>query len=163
MVERFKRILIADPDKGILQSMSMFLKEQYAVCTASDGPQVLQKVNHQEVDLLIMDANLEGIYLFDLLRMIKDKTPQLPIIVMYVYLDETQQIEEYIRQMADACVVKPFRNDNLLKTIETLLKNGSKSPLEEKVELQEEKSVLLAPRDELRKRASPSAGKRVSM
>ena len=122
MDERSQKILIADPDPGILQSMTIFLKENYSICEASNALQVLERVENEEMDLLIIDAHLEGIYLFDMLRMIREAAPELPIIVMYIYLGKSQQIEENIREIVDACVIKPFRNDDLLKTIETLIR-----------------------------------------
>lgn len=124
---KLKRVLIADPDNGIRRSMDMFLKEHYVVYTASDGHQVLELLKNEDINLLIIDARLEGIYIFELLRLVKEMTPDLPVIVMYVYLDETQHVEEYIRKLADACVVKPFQNDSLVKTIDTLLNNNKGS------------------------------------
>ena len=124
---KLKRVLIADPDNGIRRSMDMFLKEHYAVYTASDGHQVLELLKNEDINLLIIDARVEGIYIFELLRLVKEMVPDLPVIVMYVYLDETQHVEEYIRKLADACVVKPFQNDSLVKTIDTLLNNNKGS------------------------------------
>ena len=123
-----KKILIADPNIGIRNSMDMFLKERYSVLTSSDGRQALEIVEKEGIDLLIVDARLEGIYIFELLRLVKEMVPGLPVIVMYIYMDQTQYMEEYIRKLADACVVKPFQIENLLKTIETLLHNSGKIP-----------------------------------
>jgi len=121
VAKELKKILIADPDTGVRYSMDLFLKESYSVFTASDGYEVLEILKNEKINMVIADSRIEGIYIFDLLRMIKEIAPEIPVIVMYVYLDVNQRVEEYIRKAADACLIKPFQIDKVIETIKNLL------------------------------------------
>ncbi len=125
-----ERLLIADADIDVGQSIYEFLKDDYDICFTSDGQQIYSLVEQKNIQLVITDIELPNIYIYQLLNQIKEYHPEIPIIIMYVYCDYTQEMEDYIRQMADAIFLKPFDLQELKKRIDLLLKINkiSKNP-----------------------------------
>jgi len=118
-----KRILVADSDKDICRSLYEFFKDDYEVFLVYDGKDVLQLISENNIELLLTDLNIPNVYIYNLLNKIKEKFPELPIIIMYVYCDSTQEMEDTIRKIASAFFRKPFDLNELKKRIELLVTN----------------------------------------
>ncbi|MEJ2636902.1 MAG: response regulator [Calditrichia bacterium] len=116
-----RRILVADGDKDVGCSITECLKEDYDVFWVSDGKAILPTISNKKIELLLTDIDIPNIYIYSLLNQIKETSPDLPIIIMYVYCDCTQEMEDTIRKMSDAIFLKPFDMQELKKRIDHLL------------------------------------------
>ncbi len=102
------RVLVIEDDTILGHALQEFLGEQgYAVDWLKDGEQVLGAIGGQTYDLLLLDLNLPGVSGLDVLRQIRDKGNQEPVLV----LTARDALEDRVAGLdagADDYVTKPF-------------------------------------------------------
>ena len=77
------RILIAEDEVKIAAFMEKgFKKQRFATAVAEDGPQALLMATESEFDLLLLDLGLRAIDGMTLLRELRHRGEQPPIIVI---------------------------------------------------------------------------------
>jgi DNA-binding NtrC family response regulator len=115
-------LLLADDQPDVLEALRLLLKaEGYATRAARSPEEVLQSLGQQEPDLLLMDLNYardttsgqEGL---DLLERVREKAPELPVVVMTAW-GSIELAVEAIRRGARDFVEKPWDNDRLLSIV----------------------------------------------
>jgi len=111
-----KKILIADDDAAILDSLTAMLTfEGYEVTAVSDGSVLLKMKLYP--DLLLLDIWMSGVDGRDICRQLKQQanTHKLPIVLISASMD----IERSALQAgADAFLAKPFDMHKLVAKIE---------------------------------------------
>ena len=117
MMDKRKKVLIADDDAGILDSIGMILEfEGYDVRTTLNGSSLLT-MESEFPDILLLDIWMSGIDGRDICRKLKQKesTRNIPIVMV----SASKDIEDSaIESGADDFLAKPFELDDLLKKIE---------------------------------------------
>ncbi|MEO5591485.1 MAG: response regulator transcription factor [Chitinophagaceae bacterium] len=112
-----KKIMIADDDPGIVDSISIMLEfEGYEVSSTLNGAMLLQMENALP-DLLLLDIWMSGIDGRDICKQLKEKpvTSKLPIVI----ISASRDIEpSALEAGANDFLAKPFEMDDLLKKIE---------------------------------------------
>ena len=79
-------ILIAEDDLGMREGISRSLKrEGYAVTLASDGKQALNQLQERAFRMVITDIEMPGAKGIDVLREVKKRTPEVPVVVITAY------------------------------------------------------------------------------
>ncbi|WP_027715230.1 sigma-54 dependent transcriptional regulator [Desulfuromonas sp. TF] len=122
-----KTILIADDEKSIRRTLELHLCEEgYEVLTAVDGPDAVAKAVEKEVDLVLLDLRLPGMDGFEVLRIIKERRPALPVVMITAYDDMSTAIEA-IRLGAMDHLGKPVDLDHLDGVIEKIFEMSSLS------------------------------------
>ncbi|HEY3424187.1 MAG TPA: sigma 54-interacting transcriptional regulator [Negativicutes bacterium] len=101
-------ILVADDEESVRKLLAAVLKrEGFAVETAADGLEALQKIEKSTPDLAIMDIrmpNLDGMAAF---RQLRSKGYKLPVILMTAFATVDTAVEA-IKQGVFDYVIKPF-------------------------------------------------------
>jgi two-component system, OmpR family, copper resistance phosphate regulon response regulator CusR len=120
------RILVAEDDAPLADAFREQLsREQFAVQTVSDGTEAQRLAADQCYDAVILDLDLcEGSSL-ELLRNIRSRKPDLPVLVT-----GSSVIEELVRGLdagADDYVVKPFAFAELAARIRAVLRRGCRA------------------------------------
>jgi len=135
-------ILVVDDEEDILNLISKVLTEnRYSVMTASTGREALAIVKKEPIDLIILDAMLPEIHGFDICKRIKGsaKYGHIPVIMISaIYrgwrfardLKESYGVDEFVE--------KPFKIQQLLKIVETMLRSKTSAPRESKEEMSRE-------------------------
>jgi signal transduction histidine kinase len=100
-------ILIVDDEPGPRESLRMVLANDYNVTCVADGPQALQLVRTNSIDLVTLDLRLPGLEGIDLLREIKTLDANIEVIVVTGYGDLHSAIESIHHGVFDY-IVKPF-------------------------------------------------------
>ena len=117
-----RTILIADDEKDIIDLLSYNLsKNGYNIISASDGSEVLLKVN-PTIDLIILDVmmpKLDGYELCDILK--KNPTTKGIPIIFLTAKNSTDDEYKGLLKGADDYVVKPVAIENLLLRIKNIL------------------------------------------
>ncbi len=106
------KIMIVDDDDGILKVLKRFLVNLgYEVILAESGEEALEKMN-EKPEIVILDIMMPGMNGFEVLDMIKEKTPSTEVIVI-TGLEETGLGIECIERGAFEFMAKPLNLEHL--------------------------------------------------
>ena len=115
------KILVVDDERIVLDSCQKVLEaEGFEVYLVLSANRALETMKKEGFGLLLIDIKMpkhDGMYL---MREVKKKWPDIPIIVMSGY-PTTNTIEEAVKMEAAAFVAKPFTPDELLETIRQVI------------------------------------------
>jgi DNA-binding response OmpR family regulator len=123
------RILIVEDDAGIVSFLVKGLRaEGYATAVAPDGEKALQFLcaNDESFDLVLLDLGLPGTPGDEVLRLLRQRDPSLPVIV----LTSRAEIADKVRGLelgANDYVTKPFSFAELLARIRAALRGAGQS------------------------------------
>ena len=113
----YRRVLIVDDEKGIRNSLSLFLEDEgYAVRGAADAERALAAVASELFDIIVCDVRMPGRDGLDLLPDLIRAQPDATVLMMSAY-GELEQALEAVRLGAYDYLAKPFQPDELLLTI----------------------------------------------
>ena len=119
-----KTILIVDDEKNIVSGLEeAFTLEGYSVLTAYDGKEAWDKVNTNNVDLVITDLRMPMMNGNELVERISSSYPMLPVIV----LTDHGTIETAVESMRKGAVdffTKPVDLDKLFLVVKKCLANS---------------------------------------
>jgi two-component system, NtrC family, response regulator PilR len=108
-----ENILIIDDEKSLLELLGLvFKKEGYGVKTASSAVKALELLDKNGIDLVITDIKMPQKSGMDILKAVKDRTPEMPVIMITAY-GSIQQAIEALKAGALDYVVKPFDVEEL--------------------------------------------------
>ncbi len=110
-------ILIVDDEKNYLVVLSSFLSEEgYEPITADNAQQALDIVENTDLDLVLTDMKMPSMDGIELLKLIKEKSPDLPVVMMTAY-GTVEKAVEAMQLGAFNFVLKPFQNETLKQII----------------------------------------------
>lgn len=109
-----KRILIADDEESLQRLyQEEFEEEGYEVILAGNGREVLEKLDDPDrlPDLIVMDIRMPEMNGIDTLRIIKEKQPQIPVILCSAYSEFKQDFsvwasDDYVVKSSDLTELK---------------------------------------------------------
>jgi DNA-binding response OmpR family regulator len=120
------RILVAEDDMPLAEFLHQRLEqEQFSVKVVSNAAEAEQLASDQPYDLVILDLNLPGAGELDVLRGIRSKRPDLPVVIV----TDAGMVEERVRGLdagADDYVAKPFAFAELAARIRAVLRRGNR-------------------------------------
>ena len=118
-----KRILIVDDEASVaffLMEGLQGLGDEYDVRTSASAESALEQVQHGRFDLAVVDYRLPGLNGLDLIRRLREISPETHTIVITAY--SSPELEhEALRLRASRYLEKPFRIQDLMCTIEEVL------------------------------------------
>ncbi len=110
-------ILVIDDEAGIRESLEVLLSlEGYKVAAAGDGEEGLRRLEGESFDLVLLDLALPGRNGLELLPHIKERQPDLPVIMITAY-GTVNNVVDSIRAGAENFIQKPWDNEKLLADI----------------------------------------------
>ena len=114
-------ILIIDDEAAIRESLETLLAlEGYRVDTAVDGEIGLDRIGQHAYDLVLLDLALPGRNGIEILASIRDRNPDLPVIMLTAY-GTVDNVIDAIRGGAQNFVQKPWDNEKLLADIRSAI------------------------------------------
>jgi DNA-binding response OmpR family regulator len=118
------RILFIEDEAKVLNFVSRGLTaERYAVDTATDGRTGLDFSLTYQYDLILLDLLLPQMNGRDVLRAIRRKNPNVPVLILTAR-DSVQDKVEIFEAGADDYLTKPFAFAELLVRVKALLRRG---------------------------------------
>jgi DNA-binding response OmpR family regulator len=111
------RILIAEDESRIAAFIEKGLRKNgFLTEIATNGIDVLTKLEVQEFDLLLLDLGLPGKDGWAVLHELRDSMRKLPVIIVTARDGEGDRLRS-INQGANDYLAKPFRFNELLKKV----------------------------------------------
>ena len=118
------KILIADDNVANVELLDAYLSRyDYAIETAADGAETLEKVASFAPDLILLDIMMPKLSGFEVCEKLK-ANPQTKgiMILMVTALSELGDIERAVRAGCDDYLSKPVNKFELVKRVENMLK-----------------------------------------
>ena len=118
-----ERILIVDDEIDMLELLELIITDrtEYEVVTTNSPLEVPELLKKEPYDLLITDLRMPDIDGIELIEMVKQVDDQLPFIIITAY-GTIESAVEAMRKGAFDYITKPFRQEQILLTIEKVMK-----------------------------------------
>ena len=117
-----KKILIIEDDELMLKILQFILKkEQYEFQIATDGATGIVQITQYKPDLVITDIMLPINSGLEIVTLLKNDFPQIPVLVLSALGDEEQTIIEAFELGADDFIAKPFNPIELILRVKRLI------------------------------------------
>jgi len=103
-----RHILIVEDDRTIAESIIFILEQDSFSCQWFDnGHDALDYIDHNAVDLMLLDVGLPDMSGFDVLRRVRIKS-DLPVVIISARDDESDQVLALEGLGANGYITKPF-------------------------------------------------------
>lgn len=113
-----RRILVADDDTAIRQLLRTLLEEGgYGVEEATTGQEALDGLKSGAYDLVLLDMRLPGMTGIEVLKQLREKTGDVPVIFITAYGSPNIAIQASSLG-AYSYITKPFELDDVLHTVD---------------------------------------------
>ncbi|MCS7253318.1 MAG: response regulator [Armatimonadota bacterium] len=117
-----KILIIEDNDKQRLLYREELEALGYSVIEAANAVEGLRMVEEEQPNLVILDICMPGIDGLEALTRIHNINPTLPVVINTAY---SSYQDQFISWLADAYVVKSSNVDELLETVQKVLRERS--------------------------------------
>ena len=123
-----KRILLVEDEPGLVLTLTdRLVREGYSVESSGDGESGLERAAGEAFDLILLDVMLPRLGGFDVLRELRQRGCQTPVIMLTA---RGQVVDKVVglKLGADDYVTKPFEMVELLARIEAKLRRATAPP-----------------------------------
>jgi DNA-binding NtrC family response regulator len=107
---------VVDDEGIVLESCRRVLVDRFEVITASSADTALDVLRREPVEMILLDIKMPGKDGMSLLKEVKEKWPNIPVIVMSGYAT-TETVEQVSRTEAATFIAKPFTPDELVEVV----------------------------------------------
>jgi len=114
-----KVLLVEDNDTFRTTLRDTLRREGYSVVEESNGDRALTAVVAQNPDIVILDHQIPGLMGLDLLRAVRERRPELPVLLMSASVDSAT-VEQALSMGRTRYLGKPFRIQELVGEIRWL-------------------------------------------
>ena len=117
-------VLVVDDAPQICKALSDVLSSSgYTVRTAPSGERALQIMDGSTFDLIITDLKMSGMSGMELIAKVKERAPDLPIVILSGFGDMDDVIKAMRVGVADY-LKKPFSIDEVLEVVKREMRHG---------------------------------------
>jgi len=107
-------ILIVDDEKNYPPILGAVMEDEgYEPLLANSAEEALNILMHSDVDLVLTDMKMPSMDGIELLEKVKEKDPELPVIMMTAH-GTVEKAVEAMQKGAYSYIMKPFDNDSLI-------------------------------------------------
>src|SRR5210317_551835 len=118
-----KHVMVVDDEESIRYTFETFLTEKgYTVSSAADFDEGVALLREKDIDLVFADIILPGKTGIDLLKAASEIAPGVPVI-MITGAPSVDTATESLRIGAFDYIVKPIRQDSLLRSVNIAFKH----------------------------------------
>jgi two-component system copper resistance phosphate regulon response regulator CusR len=119
------RILVVEDERKVADFVARGLRDQrFAVDVANDGQSGWDMASTCHYDLLVLDLMLPGLSGQEVLRRVRRRGSQVPVLILTARASTAEKVENF-EAGADDYLTKPFAFDELLVRVKSLLRRGS--------------------------------------
>jgi len=110
-------ILVVDDMVGPREALRMILKNKHEVITAENGDNALEYISKNDFHVAIIDIKMAGMDGLQLLKEIKEKKPDIEVILMTAYAS-VDTAKNALRYGALDYLIKPFDHKDVIEIVE---------------------------------------------
>ncbi len=114
------RILVADDEEGIRESLKLILDQAYEVEVAESGEQTIEKLSNKPFALLLLDIKMPRVDGLAVMRTLKEKRIAVPILILTAY-QSVEVAKEAVKLGAVDYLPKPFERNEVLTAVREAL------------------------------------------
>src|SRR5580658_10343886 len=119
------RILVIEDERKVAEFVARGLRDQrFAVDVVNDGQAGWEMTSTCNYDLVVLDLMLPGLSGLEVLKRIRGRGSQTPVLVLTARARTAEKVENF-EAGADDYLTKPFAFDELLVRVKALLRRGS--------------------------------------
>lgn len=118
-----KKILIVEDDQFFREAIRDLLKKKFSVLEAPNGKSAKDILTMQDVDVVLSDIQMPGFTGLELLEWAQQNKPGVPFIIMTGF-SMVLETKSAFDMGAKGFIAKPFKNSELLATIDGILGTG---------------------------------------
>ena len=116
------RILIADDEEGIRESLSLILNGEYDLEFAGDGEETLSRLTKESFDLVLLDIKMPKLDGLEVLKRLKGHN-HLPAVLILTAYQSVELAKEAVKLGAQNYLPKPFEREQILNAVRGALTN----------------------------------------
>jgi two-component system, NarL family, invasion response regulator UvrY len=120
------KILIADDHPLIRNGLKQIISRENDIevtCEASNAEEVFELIKNYKIDVLILDISMPGMSGFEVLDKIKQKLPELPVLMLSA-LSEELYASKTIKAGASGFINKESAPEELVKAVRKVFSGG---------------------------------------
>lgn len=118
------RVLVAEDNPSNYKLVEVLLRREYDLVHAVNGAEAVRIFQEQGADLVLMDINMPVMDGYEAFRLIRELSPDVPVIALTAYAFETDRRRMFEAGFND-CLAKPLRVDELRTTVAGMLARKS--------------------------------------
>jgi DNA-binding NtrC family response regulator len=107
-------VLVVDDEPAQRQLLAGSLGRDYTVVAAANGSEATQLMSSRNFDLLITDERMPGMGGLELIRWVKEHSPEMPVIVLTAY-GSIETAVEAVKLGAEEYLTKPLKSPEELR------------------------------------------------
>jgi len=133
------RILLVDDDASVLRTVKELLELHGYTVDPTDNPvSALELMRNIAYSTVISDIKMPEFSGLELLEKIRGENPEVPVVLMTAHADLDMAVEA-VKKGAFDFIVKPYRRDQLIRTVERAVKECARlqAEIREKTVLEE--------------------------
>lgn len=116
-----RKVMIVDDEPLAVESLLLVLETLQVECVgAASGADALDKFRSEDIGLVITDVRMPGMSGLDLLMLLKDRSPDLPIVLISGYNIEESELENATAR-ADLHLSKPYQISDIVGVVNRFL------------------------------------------
>lgn len=120
------RVMLVDDHALFREGLALLLKGRpnlQVVAEAATGEEALAQLESAHPDLVLLDLNLPGIGGVEACRLLKERVPELRVVILTMS-DDLESIFEAVRAGACGYLLKDIASQNLLEAIDQIDREG---------------------------------------
>lgn len=109
-------VLVVDDEVGPRESLRLILTPSYRVVLAKDGEEALERFEADPPDMIISDIRMPRLGGIELLKKVKERSPETPFILLTGY-GTLETAQEAVRTGAFDYISKPYNVEDIRKVV----------------------------------------------
>ena len=123
MENKRTKILVVDDESEVLDTLKHFLSVKgYEVMGAYSGKEALRILENKKVDLILLDIMMPGMRGTTIAKIIKDRYPDIKIMVVTAYPEEGRKVSQDI--VLEGLFIKPLGTQELYNRLLNITKDS---------------------------------------
>lgn len=117
-----RRVMIVDDDDTFRQTLFDVLQEyDYLPLAVSSGQEAIRELEGGDIDVVVADIKMPGMDGVSLLKKIKSRHPELPVILVTAYCSPMEPGNSNPVMTPDGFLQKPFKAESIIRLLDELV------------------------------------------